>query len=197
MDRKYLLGEDLFPEDKVLDPIAFDELVLLAQNINPDSGSDLRREFYKLINAKKSDALDIFNRNYSRIMSMAFEDEQEDTEPCPLEYEEVERLAQEIYDVLLNNRMWMDISIYYNGKRMSTSSGNQYRYNGEPFIEEGVSPKDYFQYCGNILSMSFEGPLYEAINYKGGPVVDQLEEVFGRHGLHHEMGDAWNLSLYR
>ena len=195
MDKQWLLGEDLFPSDNVMEPISFDSLILMAQNINPEYGKDLRHEFFLLINERKQEAIDMFNRNYDRIMAAAFPDEE--IEPCPLPYDEVEQLAKEIYDVLLANEMWIDVSIYYNGKRMSSSCGNNFRYNGEPFIEEDINPKDYFEYCGNILSMSFEGPVYQAINYNGGDIVDQLDAVFKKHGLYYELGDAWNLSLYK
>ncbi len=36
MDRQWLLGEDLFPSDNVMEPISFDSLILMAQNINPE-----------------------------------------------------------------------------------------------------------------------------------------------------------------
>ena len=114
--------------------------------------------------------------------------------------ERLEALAQDIYKWLVEHEMWVDICIYYDGKRMATNDGNNFRYNGEPFIEEDVDPRDYFEYVGDphILSMSFEGPLYDLINYDGGHELEEFHNIFTKHSkdLYFEQGHAWNLSCY-
>ena len=117
--------------------------------------------------------------------------------------ERCEVLAQEIYKLLLEHDMWIDVSIYYNGKRMSTSDGDNFRYNGPPFIEEDKNPKDYFEYVNDehILSMSFDGPLYDALNGYGGwdgwDIEERFSNLLSKHGLYYELGNAWNLTLYK
>ena len=62
-------------------------------------------------------------------------------------------------------------------------------------VRENVDPKRYFKYVRepNIFSMSFEGRLYEILNYEDMFV---FENIFKKYGLYYELGDAWNLSAY-
>lgn len=50
----------------------------------------------------------------------------------------------------------------------------------------------------DTLTMTFEGPLYHAMNYYiGTPSAwDDLNRIFARYGLYHEMGYAWSLTCY-
>ena len=115
-----------------------------------------------------------------------------------------ELLAKEIYELLLKNGMWQDVRIYFNGKALSTDDGNRhFRYGGEPFVLENVNPRNFFEYAAppatHILSMSFEGPLYAALN-NGEPnwnVHTQLVKLFEKYGFYFEQGNAWNLTAYK
>lgn len=62
-------------------------------------------------------------------------------------------------------------------------------------IENGMDPRDYFEYVRepNILSMSFEGTLYDILNNHDMFV---LQDLFSKYGLYYELGNAWNLSAY-
>jgi len=76
-----------------------------------------------------------------------------------------------------------------------------FRYNGEPFIEEGYDPRNYFEYVAknHILSMSFEGDLYSILNaYTPGwtKLEAEFQKIFEKHGCYYEMGHAWNLTCY-
>ena len=47
----------------------------------------------------------------------------------------------------------------------------------------------------NILSMSFEGPLYYVLNgYEGGHLAEEFMKIFEKYGLYWELGNAWNLT---
>lgn len=115
--------------------------------------------------------------------------------------ERLESLAKDIYSWLVEHRMWIDVSIYYDGKRMRTEGkeGDKtvFRYNGEPFFDE-AEPNRYFDYVADphILSMSFEGPLYDLLNYGFDGMEDEFREVFRKHGVYFELGNAWNLTCY-
>lgn len=191
--------------DNILLPITYDALVLMAQNINPASGVTLYDEFKKLLNERVEDALEDFDAHVDEIYAAAFPDEIGELENAHgWDSERLEALAKEIYQWLRDHEMWIDVSIYYDGKCMGTSGKdengkNVYRYNGEPFIEEDVDPRDYFEYVAepHVLSMSFEGPFYEVLNgycRDFANLEDEFSALLRKHGLYYELGDAWNLS---
>ena len=63
-----------------------------------------------------------------------------------------------------------------------------------------ADPRKYFEYNGDYLSMSFEGPLYSILNYQAGTygdsIIGELDELFKKYGLYYELGNSWNMSLY-
>lgn len=115
-----------------------------------------------------------------------------------------EQLATEIFEWLVKHEMWVDVAIYFNGKRWSTSNHKDcmdFCYNEHKYFEDEADPRDYFEYVNepNILSMSFEGPLYHVLNaYVPGWVKleDEFRKIFEKYGVYYEMGHAWNLTCY-
>lgn len=121
-----------------------------------------------------------------------------------LTVEQREQLATEIFNWLVDRELWMDVAIYFNGKRWSTANADhtEFCYNERRYFEDVADPKDYFEYVRepeNILSMSFEGSLYEVLNgYVRGWVKleDEFRKIFDKYGLYYEMGGSWNLSCF-
>lgn len=196
---------EFYVHNTILSALTYDDLVLMAQNINPANGSIpalLRQELTDLLDSNADDCLALFDEHIEDIMSAAFPDEQVLQRDKRFSEETCEQMAKEIYELFLRHEMWQDVCIYYNGKRMSTSDGNEFRYNGEPFIEEDVDPRNYFEYVCNphILSMSFEGPVYNCLNNYAGDcgesVAQELLELLSKYGCYYELGNAWNLSCY-
>ena len=189
--------------DTVLDPITYDQIVLMAQNINPASGKSLRGELFDLLMARMNEAMELFDQHTEEIYRAAFPEEFEDESETDIPAEKIEELANRIYNLLLQNDMWIDVAIYFNGKCMSTSiedeEGHKFRYNeGPPFIEEDVDPRLYFEYVGPYLSMSFEGPMYHAINYgEDDSFLKEFDSLLSEYGLYYDLGGAWNLSVYK
>lgn len=113
---------------------------------------------------------------------------------------EIEKLAYEIRNFLLRKKLWMDVTIYFNGKAISTDDRDGHHAYNDPtkvFVLENQDPKKYFEYAGGVLSMSFDGELYEVLNYCTRPnVLDGFWKLLEKHGLHYELGNAWNLSVY-
>ena len=114
-----------------------------------------------------------------------------------------EELAKEIHAFLVAHGLWVDCNIYFNGKCWSTMRKNrnhhEFCYNENRYFESVADPKDYFEYVAepNILSMSFEGGLYEVLNgYYGFKTEEKFQEIFKKYGLYYELGNAWNLSCY-
>lgn len=117
--------------------------------------------------------------------------------------EQIQKLATEIFEWLNNKRMWVDITIYFNGKCWSTSNkdNTEFSYNNGKYFEYEAEPKDHFEYVRkeNILSMSFEGALYNVLNgYVSGWVKleDEFRRIFEKYGLYFELGNAWNLTSF-
>ena len=113
---------------------------------------------------------------------------------------DIEKLANEIIAFLEAHNIANDVSIYYNNNVVRSKS--EYNTDGNyiyTWIKTyGVNPHDYFEYCAydHILSMSFEGALYDILNYRGGVLQEKFEDIFERYGLYTERGNSWNLSAY-
>lgn len=106
-----------------------------------------------------------------------------------------ERCANELAKWLAKNELNGDLLIYINGKRYYVNN------NGELVYDIDANPKDYFDYAGNFLSMSFEGGFYYVMNcawerMSWERLENQFRKIIGKYGKYYELGDAWNLSLY-
>lgn len=110
------------------------------------------------------------------------------------------KLAKDIIDFLLKHEIFDDTFIYVNGKRYGTCDGEgHYNYGtnswDKVYVEDNKDPKDYFEWAGKILSMSFEGPLYDILNYGwefGGKLEEEFNKIFEKHGYYFELGNSWN-----
>lgn len=118
---------------------------------------------------------------------------------------QIEEMAIEIRSYLLQKKLWQDVTIYFNGKAFSTSDGSHFAYNNpkDLIVLENKDPKQITKYAGEILTMVFEGPLYDCINCTGeysyefeSKVEDDLRKIFTKYGCYYELGEAWNLTLY-
>lgn len=105
---------------------------------------------------------------------------------------EIETLASEIIDYCKRHEFG-DTIVYYNGKRTFIN------YDGDNSTEP-ANVHDYLEYAGDILSISFEGNMYDVFNYYygsyGEKLIDEFNSIIGKYDLYYELGNAWNLSLY-
>lgn len=117
-----------------------------------------------------------------------------------LSKQNIEALAQEIITFLEEEQLQSDVSIYFNDKVIRNRSHHDADWNFTYAWEttDGVSPHDYFEYAAydHILSMSFEGALYNVLNYSFGRREEEFNAIFEKYGLYTELGNAWNLSAY-
>ena len=115
-----------------------------------------------------------------------------------------EKLAKDIINFLLKHELFDDAFVYVNDKRYGTYDGEgHYNYGSKSwdtvFVEDNMNPRHYFEYAGPHLSMSFEGPLYDILNYSfesewAQKLEDEFTEIFKKHGYYYELGNAWNLT---
>lgn len=120
-----------------------------------------------------------------------------------LSAEQIEQMAVEIREFLLDNGLWVDVDIYFNGRRFSThdKAAGKYYYNDREHlvVEENEDPKRYFEYVAedHILSMSFEGMLCEVLYYRECPAVKrEFDKIFEKYGVYYEFGHHWNFTCY-
>ena len=111
---------------------------------------------------------------------------------------DIERLAKKLVAICKRNN-WTDTSFYFNDKRIRLEDdwGKNGRLKLKAIEEDDICPLDYFKYASkkHIISMAFEGYLYQRINYgKGMP--ESFKNLFKQYNLYWEQGNAWNLSLY-
>ena len=119
---------------------------------------------------------------------------------------EIEEMAKEIRTFLIDNELWTDVTIYFNGKAFSTDDRKgHFAYNNPNilFTLEDMDPHRYITYVGDYLTMSFEGDLYGCMNYHneyGSAFDDRITEglraIFAKRDLYYELGNQWNLSAY-
>lgn len=115
-----------------------------------------------------------------------------------------EKCAKEIIEWMLKHHLWMDTCIYVNGKRYGCYNGEHHIYDNTwdcVFVEDDMDPQDYFEFIGDgKLCMSFEGPLYDILNYYNDFAEDyddrmnqEFSAILAKYGRFFELGDAWNL----
>jgi hypothetical protein len=109
------------------------------------------------------------------------------------------KLANEIRDWLIDHEMWIDTRIYFDGVVYATSDGKKCYYNDrEHLIEMEDDPARCMEYFNReTVTMSFEGPLYDLINYDDcSELFEEFGEIFRKYGYYYELGNAWNLACY-
>lgn len=116
-----------------------------------------------------------------------------------------EKCALEIIEWMMSHNLWIDTCIYVNGKRYSDyGDDGHYHYDNTwdcVFCEDNMNPKNYFDWAGDFLSMSFEGDFYDIINYNLSinycdSYMKEFDAILKKYGKYYELGNAWNLSLY-
>ena len=95
--------------------------------------------------------------------------------------------------------MMDDTFIYVNGKRYGTCDGEgHYNYGtsswDDVYVEDNKVGKDYCEYAGDIISISSEGSLYDAMNYGfewNTKVPDELDAILKKYGYYLEACTSW------
>ena len=206
---------DFYPEDTILRPMTYQDAILILQNKNPERGDiwiQMENELRKWIRENEAEMFETLAEHRKEILTAAFPDDFAVSGNDPaFTSTQLEKLAGDILKFLRKNGLWHDVRIYFDGKCWATDNGCG---EGEPLYDPGEkespvfllrdkSPTGYFEYVASphILSMSFEGQLYECLNGYAGDYGWQIEEEFSqllrKYGCFYELGNAWNLTLYK
>lgn len=125
--------------------------------------------------------------------------------------EEKEKVVYDLIKLLIKHDMFSDVNIYCNDKRWKSEWDGP----GKPedkdcyllkdkdqktitpvYVQNDVKAYDYIAFANpNLITMSYEGPLYDALNY-GYKMEKELTKFFEARGLWFEYGYAWSLSVY-
>tara|TARA_R100000734_G_C3305879_1_gene96358 strand:- start:693 stop:1031 length:339 start_codon:yes stop_codon:yes gene_type:complete len=90
-----------------------------------------------------------------------------------------------------------DTRIYWNDRCWDYNS------NGKKTVLTDIKGSNYFEYANDdTISMSFEGGLYGILNYAWNgkhyaKAEQEFSDILAKEGYYYELGNAWNLSLYK
>lgn len=103
--------------------------------------------------------------------------------------EQLESLAKKIVALLQKHDLWESVRVYVNGKCYCSEKG----------VIDNISPRDYLDYCNpETISMSFEGDFYDVVNHGRSPdVLKKFIKLINEYGYAYELGNSWNLTLYK
>lgn len=116
-----------------------------------------------------------------------------------------EKLMLDIIRYLQKHDLFYDVLIYVNGHRYASEKPDSMVMLDSgtgPYYDQGAyDVTKYIEYASpDILTISFEGPLYDALNYPETKaqyaVEDDLQNICAKYGLYFEQGYAWSLAVY-
>ena len=105
-------------------------------------------------------------------------------------------IARKIEAWMKKNELQTDSRIYFGNKAWCYNSS------GVKKIIEDIKATDIVEYGNNdTITMSFEGGMYRVVNYhwerpEMNKLYNEFMDLVGGYGYYHELGNAWNLSLY-
>lgn len=124
----------------------------------------------------------------------------------PVTPENMRQMALSVIRYLNRHGMFYNINIYAGGMHYSDTKhagqalATDLVKNCEVWAGEADMHAQPCEYNNpDTLTMTFEGPLYHAINYNSGhgyKAESELNGIFARYGLYLELGHAWSLSCW-
>lgn len=124
----------------------------------------------------------------------------------PITPENMQKMAVRLIKLIDSLGMFHMINIYAGGKHYTSDYNNK-----NPDMQEVKVESDTIYYVQDTnmdkipveynnpktLTMTFEGPLYDALNYDStDKTMEKINKIFDEYGLYAEMGYAWSLAAY-
>lgn len=123
----------------------------------------------------------------------------------PRDTDAKERFAMKIIEWLAKRELWYEVAIYVNGKCYSADgydkTKNPVRLQTPKdgvtyYVTDVPDPTVIVEYANpDLITMTFEGPLYQALNYDSD-MEQAFMDLFEKRGLYFEYGYTWSLSAY-
>lgn len=117
-----------------------------------------------------------------------------------------ENLALDVIAYLMKKDLFYDVTVYADGKAYSSEANTfggkskeiKTKYEKSYYLTNDIDVESQLEYCNpDTVSISFEGPLYDALNYGSYQTMEDLTVIAKKYGLYPEQGNAWNLSFYK
>jgi hypothetical protein len=104
-------------------------------------------------------------------------------------------IAKAIETFMYDTGLCQDTRIYFSNKCYNYDS------NGKKTIIKNIVGSDYCQFSNDeTITMTFEGPLCDVINYEFGRANQKwyafLQSIEDKYGYYTEMGYHWSLTFY-
>lgn len=115
---------------------------------------------------------------------------------------EKHNLLKDLINLLQKENCFQDTCIYIDDKRYfsekcSWHTNQHFDDELNLWYQDNIDVKDYIEYSNpDTLTVTFEGPLYHALNYDNGNMETKLNHLFKKYGLYFEYGYAWSFTLY-
>lgn len=110
-----------------------------------------------------------------------------------MEQAEINKLiADEISRYIIEQELGYDTTIYFNNLSYVLDDNSI-------SVVENKKASEIFEYANDkTVSMTFEGPLYRALNgYFKSYVYNDIDKIVNKYGYYFEMGNSWNMALYK
>ena len=103
--------------------------------------------------------------------------------------------AKETAKFLAEEDLTYGVYIYIDGKRYKIDD------KGNLLYDIDADPHDYLEFCSDFMSMSFDGLLYDVLDYNENFTycIKVLDSIFKKYNKYLELyyrGNVWELSLY-
>jgi len=105
------------------------------------------------------------------------------------------QIADAIKKWMLKHEVGGDTRIYFNNMCYdSVGYGKSLKYR----TLHNIKGSDYTNYANDdTVTVTFEGEFYDIMNYSFGPLNESFRKLIEKFGYYYELGNAWNLSLYK
>ena len=111
-------------------------------------------------------------------------------------------MLTKIVNLLRKENCFQDVCIYIDNRRYFSEKCDWHKNQKfdddlQLWYQDDIDVTDYIEYSNpDTLTISFEGPLYHALNYGDGKLEKKLNQIAKTYGLYLEYGYAWSLSFY-
>lgn len=123
--------------------------------------------------------------------------------------QDLRSIAVRLANYLAPRGLFHDVRIYAGGKLYSSekaepkSAKRRTQHRHEYWLTEGIDPAEFVStsdkpYLRKTIAMTFEGPLYEHLNYKDFELLFEMTDLYlAEYGMYFELENSYTAIAYR